>query len=101
MSKSDGFRKSKNSWSSLLYIWNNEALHQSGFGYILSKSLAFPKSKEIAKLVHDSATFVEHIPVILKLIFILSFLYAFQDNSSPGRKELIEREQTKKYIYTF
>ena len=51
--------------------------------------------------VHDSATFVGHIPVILKLIFILSFLYAFQDNSSPGRKELIEREQTKKYIYTF
>ena len=58
-------------------------------------------SKVTAKLVHDSATFVGHIPVILKLIFILSFLYAFQDNSSPGRKELIEREQTKKYIYTF
>ena len=65
------------------------------------KVLSFPKIKETAKLVHDSATFVGHIPVILKLIFILSFLYAFQDNSSPGRKELIEREQTKKYIYTF
>ena len=33
MAKFDWFRKSKNSWISLL--WNNEALHQSGFGYIL------------------------------------------------------------------
>ena len=35
MAKFDWFtsRKSKNSWISL--PWNNEALHQSGFGYIL------------------------------------------------------------------
>ena len=44
------------------------------------KVLSFPKtswmSEETAKLIHDRATFVRHIPVILKLIFILSFLYA-------------------------
>ena len=33
MAKFDWFRKSKNSWISL--PWNNEALCQSGFGYIL------------------------------------------------------------------
>jgi len=31
--KFDWFRKSKNSWISL--PWNNEALRQKGFGYIL------------------------------------------------------------------
>ena len=30
MAKFDWFRKSKNSWISLL--WNDKALHQSGFG---------------------------------------------------------------------
>ena len=33
MAKFDWFRKSKNFWISL--PWNNEALHQSVFGYIL------------------------------------------------------------------
>ena len=51
-------------------------------------------SKETAKLVHDRATIVQHIPVLLKLTFILSFDIAFQYKPLPGTKELIESEQT-------
>ena len=81
-----------------LHIWKNlvglENLKIPGFHFYgtiklfirvglarFVKVLSFPKtswmSKETAKLVHDSTTFVGHIPVILKLIFILSFFICF------------------------
>ena len=45
MANFDYFRKSKNSWISLLYIWNNEALHQSGLAIFCESPCSFPNLK--------------------------------------------------------